>query len=244
MNDKINVGFVDDTSNIPIRDRVNKLLALPYGFYEFKDLGKYLIEFNNLTLISNHISVDEISKLQGFIQVEKPEIVSRFKIMIDNSILGDLNLDIIYAYEENNNIYLIDNELVSFSADKFENMSYIAEKDMYKTKGFPLTVSKGEPELLRQQFFKFFCYPHYLFYNSTIPEARDAKTFVGGNADFFFNNTPDKVAKYNKWVNEMDKGYKNKEKSELFGNITYRVMNSRDFRDGHTMIDCICNELR
>ena len=115
---------------------------------------------------------------------------------------------------------------------------------MYKTKGFPLTVSKEEPELLRQQFFKFFCYPHYLFYNSTIPEARDAKIFIGGNSDFFYNNTPDKVAKYNKWVNEMDKGYKNKEKSELFGNINYRVMNSRDFRDGYTMIDCICNELR
>lgn len=244
MNNKINVGFVDDTSNIPISDRISRLLALPYGFYEFKDLGKYLKEFNNLELISNHMNVDEITGLKGFIQVEKPEIVSRFKIMIDNSALADLNLDIIYAYEENDSIYLIDNELVSFSADKFENMSYIAEKDMYKTKGFPLTVSKGEPELLRQQFFKFFCYPHYLFYNSTLPEAKDAKSFIGGDTDFFDNNTPEKSIKFNKWVNEMIKAHRNKEKSELFGNITYRVMNSRDFSDGYTMIDCICNELR
>ena len=239
MNDKINVGFVDDTSNIPINDRVSRLLALPYGFYEFKDLGKYLIEFNNLT-----ISVDEISKLKGFIQVEKPEIVSRFKIMIDNSVLADLNLDIIYAYEENDGIYLIDNEVVSFSADKFENMSYIAEEDTYKTKGFPLTVSKGKPELLRQQFFKFFCYPHYLFYNSTIPEARDAKVFIGGKVDFPIEDDPEKLNKYAKLRTEMDKAYRNKEKSELFGNMNYRVMNSRDFRDGYTMIDCICNELR
>lgn len=244
MNDKINVGFVDDTSNIPINDRVSRLLALPYGFYEFKDLGKYLIEFNNLTIISNHISVDEISKLKGFIQVEKPEIVSRFKIMIDNSVLADLNLDIIYAYEENDGIYLIDNEVVSFSADKFENMSYIAEEDTYKTKGFPLTVSKGKPELLRQQFFKFFCYPHYLFYNSTIPEARDAKVFIGGKVDFPIEDDPEKLNKYAKLRTEMDKAYRNKEKSELFGNMNYRVMNSRDFRDGYTMIDCICNELR
>lgn len=151
------VSNVRDTNNI--MDYINEIKGLPFGIYRYDNLGEILYQLNNKELITNYFdSDDEFKRIKGFLIVEKYNIPSRFKFILDQKKNSKIN--IIYAYIENNDIYIADtmsgnNKFISYNElEKIgkNNTTSLAYNEKYPSKTFILTH----------------IFPFSLFYNDSL----------------------------------------------------------------------------
>lgn len=151
------VSNVRDTNNI--MDYINEIKGLPFGIYRYDNLGEILYQINNKELITKYFdSDDEFKKVKGFLIVEKYNIPSRFKFILDQK--KDSKINIVYAYIENNTISIADtisgnnkfisyNELEKIGKDNTTSLTY---NEKYPSKTFILTH----------------IFPFSLFYNDSL----------------------------------------------------------------------------
>lgn len=233
---KNNVGYSDNSNKNSYN--LDKIIGLPYGFYEFNDLGKYLILFEKLHILTNRFSSEDISNFSGFIQVEKDNIIVKYKIFITNPEAVNVNMSIIYAYTDNNKIYLLDSELISGDSHKFidindfiildENNRGYHKGDLYIAHNRKENGMYLGPDSPPQPFFRFFAYPHCLFHTGTMASSHTIRRFP-----------------YDQIAAEYERAVQNTASNPaLFFKGIYSVMDSRGYEDGNFMIDIILNERR
>ena len=155
-----NSGYVSnirDTNNI--MDYINEIKGLPFGIYRYDNLGEILYQINNKELITKYFdNDDEFKKVKGFLIVEKYNIPSRFKFILDQKKNSKIN--IIYAYIDNNDIYIADtmsgnNKFISYNElEKIgkNNTTSLVYNEKYPSKTFILTH----------------IFPFSLFYNDSL----------------------------------------------------------------------------
>lgn len=151
------VSNVRDTNNI--MDYINEIKGLPFGIYRYDNLGEILYQINNKELITKYFdSDDEFKKIKGFLIVEKYNIPSRFKFILDQKKNSKIN--IIYAYIDNNDIYIADtmsgnNKFISYNEIEEigkNNTTSLVYNERYPSKTFILTH----------------IFPFSLFYNDSL----------------------------------------------------------------------------
>lgn len=151
------VSNVRDTSNI--MDYINEIKGLPFGIYRYDNLGEILYQLNNKELITKYFdSDDEFKKVKGFLIVEKYNIPSRFKFILDQKKNSKIN--IIYAYIENNDIYIAD---TMSGNNKF--ISYNEMEEIGKNNTTSLVYNEKYPS---KTFILTHIFPFSLFYNDSL----------------------------------------------------------------------------
>ena len=155
-----NSGYVSnirDTNNI--MDYINEIKGLPFGIYRYDNLGEILYQINNKELITKYFdSDDEFKKVKGFLIVEKYNIPRRFKFILDQKKNSKIN--IIYAYIDNNDIYIAD---TMSGNNKF--MSYNEMEEIGKNNTTSLVYNEKYPS---KTFILTHIFPFSLFYNDSL----------------------------------------------------------------------------
>lgn len=151
------VSNVRDTNNI--MDYINEIKGLPFGIYRYDNLGEILYQINNKELITKYFdSDDEFKKIKGFLIVEKYNIPSRFKFILDQKKNSKIN--IIYAYIDNNDIYIAD---TMSGNNKF--ISYNEMEEIGKNNTTSLIYNEKYPS---KTFILTHIFPFSLFYNDSL----------------------------------------------------------------------------
>lgn len=147
-NFKNNSGYVynkRDTDNIS--EYLKEIKGLPFGIYRYDNLGEILLEIENINLISRYFeNTEELKQVKGFLIVEKYNIPSRFKFLLDQK--KDSKINIVYAYiDDNENILISDtmtgsNKYISYKKLKEIGTNYTTSliyNERYISKTFILT---------------------------------------------------------------------------------------------------------
>lgn len=151
------VSNVRDTNNI--MDYINEIKGLPFGIYRYDNLGEILYQLNNKELITKYFdSDDEFKRIKGFLIVEKYNIPSRFKFILDQKKNSKIN--IVYAYIENNTISIAD---TISGNNKF--ISYNELEQIGKNSTTSLTYNEKYPS---KTFILTHVFPFSLFYNDSL----------------------------------------------------------------------------
>lgn len=172
-----NSGYVSntrDTNNI--MDYVNEIKGLPFGIYRYDNLGEILYHLNNKELITKYFNNDdEFKKIKGFLIVEKYNIPSRFKFILDQKKNSKIN--IVYAYIENNVISIAD---TMSGNNKF--ISYNELEKIGKNNTTSLTYNEKYPS---KTFILTHIFPFSLFYNDSLYVTSNT---YNDDSDFTYDN--------------------------------------------------------
>lgn len=160
-NHKNNAGYIHnkrDTTNVT--EYLEEMKGLPFGIYRYDNLGEILLKIRNINLISRYfVDEEEMKQVKGFLIIEKYNIPSRFKFILDQK--KDSKINIVYAYIDDNNEILISDTMTGSN-------KYISYKQL-KEIGFNSTTSLIYNErYIGKTFILTHILPFSLFYNDIL----------------------------------------------------------------------------
>lgn len=181
-NYKNNAGYVfNQRDTTDTMEYLEEMKGLPFGIYRYDNLGEVLLNISNINIVTRHFSdIEDFKSLKGFLIVEKYNIPSRFKFILEQKISNDIN--IIYAYINDNNDILITDTMSG--SDKFihynklkelekDNLAPLLYNDRYVSKAFilthifPFSLFHNDTEYINNNFYDDDTSNAFRYHNST-----------------------------------------------------------------------------
>ena len=181
-NHKNNAGYIfnkRDTTNIT--EYVNEIKHLPFGIYRYDNLGEILFEIPNKEIITKYFEDEnDLKNISGFLIVEKYNIPSRFKFILDQKI--NSNLNIVYTYINERDELLFTN--INTGGNKF-----ITYKDLVEIGKNKTTSLLYNDRFISKSLILTHIFPFSLFHNDTLYTNTSMYNLQNNTGDEFKYNS-------------------------------------------------------